>query len=68
MGIPGNRRMNAQKIFTLLSFVLCSVAFSAPPAPQNVQQAWLGSESLLLWDAGGANGDWTDVARVMAGM
>jgi len=34
----------------LFSF-FCSFAIAAPPPPpQNIQQAWLGPESLLLWD------------------
>src|SRR6185503_4411889 len=36
---------------SILSLVVCSLTFAAPPSPpQNVQQAWLGLEALLLWD------------------
>src|SRR3954470_16192637 len=35
----------------VLFLLLCSMGFSAMPSqPQNLQQAWLGTESLLLWD------------------
>src|SRR6185503_19332652 len=36
---------------SIVSWHLGSIAIAAPPAaPQNVQQAWLGLEALLLWD------------------
>src|SRR5436190_10556340 len=44
-------KMSKPLFASIVSLFLCSIALAAPPSqPQNVQQAWLGTESLLLWD------------------